>query len=170
MAHLLHSVGRILLLLALWLAGPAAHAQAPAKALRQVLRHDTAGLARVLARPETYRLQVLYTRIRRDAVGRPHFRHAAYRLRPRHYFYPASAVKLAAAALALQKLRALSAQVPSLSPDAPMPTGSAFAGQTRALRDSSSASGRPTLATYVRKALLVSDNDAYNRLYEFVGP
>ena len=149
--------------------GPAA-AQLLPNPLRQVLRHDTAGLGRVLANPEKYRLQILYTRIRRDAAGLPHFRSYSYRLRPRQYFYPASTVKLAAAALALQKLRALRAQTPGLTADSPMLTDSAFAGQSRVRRDTSSASGRPTLANYVRKALIVSDNDAFNRLYEFVGP
>ncbi|MBD2769523.1 serine hydrolase [Hymenobacter sp. BT664] len=138
--------------------------------LRQVLRHDTAGLSRVLAHPDAYRLQILYTRIRRDAAGTPHFRSYGYRLRPREYFYPASTVKLAGAALALEKLRALSSQTPGLTPESVMLTDSAFAGQTRVRRDTSSATGRPSVANYVRKSLLVSDNDAFNRLYEFVGP
>lgn len=144
--------------------------------LRQVLRHDTVGLARVLARPDFYRLQILYTRIQRDAAGQPHFRSFSYRVQPRQYFYPASTVKLAAAALALQKLRTLQTQTPDtigprpLTPDSPMLTDSVFAGQTRVRRDTSSASGRPTVGNYVRKALIVSDNDAFNRLYEFVGP
>jgi hypothetical protein len=138
--------------------------------LRQMLRHDTTGLSRVLARPAAYRLQILYTRIRRDAAGTPHFRSYGYRLRPREYFYPASTVKLAAAALALEKLRALGSQTPGLTPESVMLTDSAFAGQTRVRRDTSSATGRPSVANYVRKTLLVSDNDAFNRLYEFVGP
>ena len=161
---------RVVLLLGLLIgAGPVA-AQFLSNPLRQLLRRDTTGLVRVLARPAAYRLQILYTRIRRDAAGQPHFRSYRYRLQPRNYFYPASTVKLAAAALALQKLRALSAQTPGLTVDSPMLTDSAFVGQTRARRDTSSASGRPTLANYVRKALIVSDNDAFNRLYEFVGP
>jgi hypothetical protein len=138
--------------------------------LRQVLRHDTAGLGRVLARPDYYHLQISYIRIRRDAAGRPHFRTTGYRLRPREYFYPASTVKLATAALALQKLRDLRPQHPALTPDSPMLTDLAFAGQTPVRRDSSSASGRPTVGNYVRKSLIVSDNDAFNRLYELVGP
>ncbi|MFC7668100.1 serine hydrolase [Hymenobacter humi] len=158
-------------------AGPSS-AQWLANPLRRLLRADTAGMARVLARPGAYRLQILYTRIRRDVAGRPHFRSYRYRLRPREYFYPASAVKLAAAALALEKMRdinrlkleAFHGHTPPIGPDSPMLTDSAFAGQTRVLRDTSSASGRPSLANYVRKALLVSDNDAFNRLYEFVGP
>ncbi len=138
--------------------------------LRRVLRRDTAGLGRVLARPAAYRVQILYTRIRRDAAGAPHFRSYGYRLRPREYFYPASTVKLPTTALALARLRALGAQVPGLAFDSPMLTDSAFAGQTRVRRDTSAAGGRPTVANYVRKVLLVSDNDAFNRLYEFVGP
>ena len=161
---------RLLLLAGLWAGTGPLYAQFGASPLRQVLRHDSVGLSRVLAQADGYRLQILYTRIRRDAAGTPHFRRYGYRLRPRQYFYPASAVKLAAAVLALQKLRDLGRQIPGLTPDSPMLTDSAFAGQTRVFRDTSSASGRPTLANYVRKALLVSDNDAYNRLYELVGP
>ena len=160
----------VLLVAALLAGAPSAAAQGRGNLLRQVLRHDTAGLARVLARPGAYRLQILYTRIRRDAAGRPHFRSVGHHLRPRQYFYPASTVKLAGAALALQKLRDLSAQHPGLGPDAPMLTDSAFAGQSRVRRDPSSVGGRPTVGHYVRKALLVSDNDAFNRLYELVGP
>lgn len=160
----------LLLLGALALPAGPARAQFWPNPLRQVLRQDTAGLSRVLAQPATYRLQILYTRIRRDAAGRAHFRSYGYRVRPREYFYPASAVKLAGAALALEKLRVLQAQHPGLAPETVMLTDSAFAGQTRVRRDTSSASGRPSVANYVRKALLVSDNDAFNRLYEFVGP
>ena len=160
----------LLLLGALALPAGPARAQFWPNPLRQVLRQDTAGLSRVLEQPATYHLQILYTRIRRDAAGRAHFRSYGYRVRPREYFYPASAVKLAGAALALEKLRALQAQHPGLAPETVMLTDSAFAGQTRVRRDTSSASGRPSVANYVRKALLVSDNDAFNRLYEFVGP
>ena len=158
------------LLLLLFVSIRPAQAQGLGNPLRRLLRRDTTGLGRVLARPDFYHLQILYTRIRRDKAGRPHFRAFGYRLRPREYFYPASAVKLAGAALALEKLRALQTQVVSLSFDSPMLTDSAYAGQTNVRRDTSATSGRPSLAQYVRKALLVSDNDAYNRLYEFVGP
>ena len=132
---------------------------------------DTAGLGHVLARPAYYHLQISFVRVQRDARGRPHLGRAVlYRVHPRDYFYPASAVKLAAAALALEKTGRLQAAVPALSPDSPMRTDSAFAGQTRAGRDTSAATGRPNVGHYLRKALLVSDNDAYNRLYELVGP
>lgn len=153
-----------------WVGTGTVAAQGFGNPLRQLLHRDTAGLGRVLARPAAYHLQILYTRIRRDAAGAPHFRSFGYRLRPREYFYPASTVKLPTAALALARVRALGTQIPGLTADSPMLTDSAFAGQARVRRDTSAAGGRPTVANYVRKVLLVSDNDAFNRLYEFVGP
>ncbi|SHJ73263.1 Beta-lactamase enzyme family protein [Hymenobacter daecheongensis DSM 21074] len=137
--------------------------------LPRLLRADTARFGRVLRAPARYRLQILYTRIDRDAQNRPHFRTFRYRVRPRQYFYPASTVKLPAAVLALQKMRALRPQVPGLSLDSPLRIDSAFAGQTPVLRDTSSATGRASIGQYIRKVLLVSDNDGFNRLYEFMG-
>jgi beta-lactamase class A len=132
---------------------------------------DTIGLGRVLARPAYYHLQISLVRIRRDAQGLAYTeRPVRYRVRPRKYFYPASAVKLAAATLALEKLERLQANTPGLNPDSPMRTDSAFTGQMRAVRDTSAVSSRPSLGHYLRKMLIVSDNDAFNRLYEFVGP
>ena len=137
--------------------------------LRHLLRADTASFGRVLRAPDRYRVQILYTRINRDAQNRPHFRTYGYHVRPHEYFYPASTVKLPAAVLALQKLHQLRPQVPGLTPDSPLRIDSAFAGQTNVRRDTSAANGLPSLAQYIRKVLLVSDNDAFNRLYEFVG-
>ena len=144
-------------------------AQSGRNPLRQLLHADTARFGRVLANPAAYRVQILYTRINRDAQGRPHFRTFRYGVSRSQYFYPASTVKLPAAALALQKVRRMRLQVPGLTAAAPLRIDSAFAGQTRVTRDTSAASGRASLAHYIRKVLLVSDNDAYNRLYEFVG-
>ena len=50
-----------------------------------------------------------------------------------------------------------------------METDSSFKGQTAVKRDTSSANGAPSIAHYIKKIFLVSDNDAYNRLYEFDG-
>jgi hypothetical protein len=41
--------------------------------------------------------------------------------------------------------------------------------QKAALMDSTNISGLPTMANYVRQILMLSDNNAYNRLYEFCG-
>ncbi|MCC3157530.1 class A beta-lactamase-related serine hydrolase [Hymenobacter sp. 15J16-1T3B] len=145
-------------------APPAAQAQL-ANPLKQLLRRDTAAVMRqVLHNPAAYRLQIVYTQIQRDEQGRSSFKSFTYRLRPKEYFYPASTVKLPTVAAALQKLQRL-----HLEREMPLRIDSTFAGQTRVLLDSTAPGRRPTIGQYVRKILLVSDNDAFNRLYEFVG-
>ena len=46
---------------------------------------------------------------------------------------------------------------------------SSYSGQQPLYRDSTSETGYPSIAQFIRKAFLISDNDAYNRMYEFVG-
>ena len=71
------------------------------------------------------------------------------------------------AILALQKLNEL--KIAGLDRNTTMITGSDGNGQTEVMNDPSAADGRPTIAHYIKKILLVSDNDAFNRLYEFLG-
>jgi hypothetical protein len=121
----------------------------------------------VMQNPEKFRLQIVYTQIDRDNENQPSFKTFAYRLDPTEYFYPASTVKLPTVALALEKLNRLDR--PGLDIHTTMLTGSAADYQTEARADETSPTGLPNVANYVRKILLVSDNDAFNRLYEFVG-
>jgi hypothetical protein len=121
----------------------------------------------VLDNVEYHEIQVLYTRIDRDADNIPHFTSHPWRVDSGVYFYPASAVKLAGALLALEKLNRLG--VGGLDRDTPLEIGAAYPGQTAVEKDETSVSGRPSIGHYVKKIFLVSDNDAYNRTYEFVG-
>jgi hypothetical protein len=114
--------------------------------------------------PSKYHLQIIYTRIDRDAQNRPHFHDYAYRTDTSAYFYPASTVKLPAVALALEKLNDL-----HIDKDTPMLTDSLTGISPAAGTDSSAKNGLPSVAQYIKKILLVSDNDAFNRLYEFIG-
>jgi len=141
----------------------------------------------VLNHPTHNEVQILYTQIDRDENNVPHFKSYSYRLNANHYFYPASTVKLPTAIFALEKmneirLRSLVMQQrlltskeidqymkDGLNINSTMITDSAFAGQTKVTHDSSSKNGLPSIGNYIKKILLVSDNDAYNRLYEFVG-
>lgn len=121
----------------------------------------------ILHHPTHNEVQVLYTQIDRDENNLPHFRSYSYRLNAKRYFYPASTVKLPTAIFALEKLNEL--KVKGFTARAAMITDSGYAGQTKVSKDTSSASGMPSMENYIKKILLVSDNDAYNRLYEFVG-
>lgn len=138
----------------------------PPDPLASILRARPEWFAGVLARAAEHRLQILYTQIDRDAGNRPRFRSFSHGLTDA-YFYPASTVKLPAAVLALEKLNDLA--VPGLTRDTPLRIEAGTPAQTAVDRDPSKADGFPTIAHYVKKVFLVSDNDAFNRLYEFLG-
>ncbi|SDG46227.1 Beta-lactamase enzyme family protein [Mucilaginibacter gossypii] len=143
-------------------------AQQPDTVFLKGLLHEHPELfSGILNHPTQNEVQILYTRIDRDRNNIPHFTSYSYRVNAHHYFYPASTVKLPAAIFALEKLNELKVQ--GLNPKSVMITDSSFAGQTKVRVDTSSATGLPSIENYIKKILLVSDNDAYNRLYEFVG-
>ncbi|WP_233789442.1 serine hydrolase [Sphingobacterium sp. HMA12] len=121
----------------------------------------------VLNHPTKNEIQILYTQIDRDQSNIPHFRSYSYRLNPNWYFYPASTVKLPTAILALEKINDL--HINGLTRDTPLRIDSAFEKQTKVYVDESAANGLPSIAQYVKKILLTSDNDAQNRLFEFIG-
>ena len=135
-------------------------------AIRAILDAHPEWFREVVGNADRHRLQILYTQIDRDADNLPVFRSHAFGLTD-EYFYPASAVKLPAAILALEKLNDLA--VPGLTRDTPLRIEVGASGQTAVTVDPTRADGGPSIAHYVKKVFLVSDNDAYNRLYEFVG-
>ena len=121
----------------------------------------------VLRSNDQYHVQIIYTTIDRKANNQPVFTNYFYNLNPGQYFYPASTVKMPTAALALQMLN--EHKVPGLDRNTTMITDAAYPGQTPVYNDPSTPDGRPTIAQYIRKIFLVSDNDAFNRLYEYLG-
>lgn len=124
-------------------------------------------LRNVLRESDSLRIQIIYTRIDREKDNTPRFTRYFYHVTPGRYFYPASTVKMPVALLALQRLNEL--KVFGLDEFSTMITESSFSGQTPVYNDPAYADGRPSIAGYVRKIFLVSDNDAFNRLYEFLG-
>ncbi len=133
--------------------------------LRQILTAHSDVCRRVVENAETHRLQVLLgeieevdgeLRLRRSALGST-----------ADYFYPASSVKTCAAVAALLELNRLNAALgTSYGVDSRLTIGRLFEGDEVHGRGS----GEPiTFGHEIRKLFLVSDNVAYNRLYEFVG-
>ena len=135
--------------------------------LERMLKKQPDRFSKILKSRDKYELQILYTKIDRDKKGQPQFTTYRYGVDANRYFYPASTIKLAVAALALEKLNNL--HVNGLDKYTPMMTLAGRSSQTEAFRDTTSENGLPSIAHYIRKLLLASDNDAYNRLYEFLG-
>ncbi|HEX7845005.1 MAG TPA: serine hydrolase, partial [Chitinophagaceae bacterium] len=123
-------------------------------------------LASVLKNKDSFGIQVIYTQIDRTKKNKAKLTDHHFNLSDT-YFYPASTVKLPVAILALQKLNEL--KIAGLDKNSTMITEAAGDGQTEVWNDPSAADGRPTIEHYIKKILLVSDNDAFNRLYEFLG-
>jgi hypothetical protein len=121
----------------------------------------------VLLPDNPHSIQIIYTQIDRDSLNQPHFKSFYYNRSPGTYFYPASTVKMPVAFLALQKLNELNTA--GLDRNTTMITRAADKSQTAVYNDPTTADGRPTIGHYIKKIFLVSDNDAYNRLYEFLG-
>ncbi len=121
----------------------------------------------VINQPSQYELQILYTQIDRDSANNPLFTSHYYGIDSNTYFYPASTVKMPIALLALEKINELG--IEGLDKYTPLRIDSAYDGQTRVEYDSTAENLRPSVAQYIRKIFVVSDNDAYNRLYEFLG-
>lgn len=122
---------------------------------------------KVLHDPEIYRLQIIYTEINRSKHNKPSFKNYYFHYDPDFYFNPASTVKLPLAFLSLEKINEL--HVYGVTKYTGMQFDSSFDKQVKLYRDTSSPNFLPSIAHFIRKAFLVSDNDAYNRMYEFVG-
>ena len=139
-------------------------AQKPANILEKLLLSHPDKFKKLTDNPEKYRLQILYTQIDRDAKNKPTLTTYSYRSDSTEYFYPASTVKLAASVLALEKLNAL-----KIDKSTTLHTLKNRPSQLEIKTDSTAKTGLPSVEHYIKKILLVSDNEAYNRLYEFLG-
>lgn len=136
--------------------------------LKELLRyHASPLLEKVLSMPDSFHYQFIYTRIDRDANNQPHFTNYYLHTDSTQYFNPASMVKLPVACMAMEKLRDL--HIKGLDLNTPMLTDSAMPGQSHVYTDSTAANGLPSVGQYVKRIFLISDNNAYNRLYEWVG-
>ncbi|HEY4877378.1 MAG TPA: serine hydrolase [Puia sp.] len=122
---------------------------------------------KILQNKDSLKIQIIYTQIDRDTHDNPSFKNYYFNVDSTKYFYPASTVKLPVALLALQKLNEL--RLPELDKKSTLITENDYNGQTAVYNDPTTSDGKPSVANYVKKIFLVSDNDAFNRLYEFLG-
>ncbi len=122
----------------------------------------------VLQQKDSFRVQIIYTQIDRDKKNRPSFHNYYFNVDTNLYFNPASTVKLPLALLALEKLNRINRK--GVNKYTSLQVDSNYAWQAPMLLDNTSENGYPSIAHYIKKAFIVSDNDAYNRLYQFIGP
>ena len=124
-------------------------------------------LQQVIATPDSFRVQIIYTQIDRNRKNQPTLTNYAFNLDSNLYFNPASTVKLPLALLALEKLNDMN--LAGVDKYSPLLIDSSQPWQQPYHADSSARNGYPSIAQFIRRAMLISENDPYNRLYQFVG-
>ncbi|MDP2037038.1 MAG: serine hydrolase [Ignavibacteria bacterium] len=160
-------MGKVISFVCLFLIFLTAEQFAQNNLVEKLLKDNPDKFGEVLSNIDSFEVQIIYTQINRNKNNFPSFKTFRYRVNPKDYFYAASTVKLPTALMALEKLNNL--KIKGLDKYTPLRIDSVRTPQTSVIADTSSESGLPTIANYIKKIFLVSDNDAYCRLYEFVG-
>jgi hypothetical protein len=135
--------------------------------LENLMKTDPKNFETIFQNKDSLEIQIIYTQITRDENNVPLFKQFRFNVDSLRYFYPASTVKLPLCILALDKINSLNVQ--GLDKYTTMLHDSVYSGQLSVLNDTTSQTGMPSVAHYIKKILVTSDNDAYNRLYEFLG-
>ncbi|WP_299185406.1 serine hydrolase [uncultured Aquimarina sp.] len=123
--------------------------------LEKILNSDIPQIVNVSKNIEKYEVQILYSQINRNKKGQTTFTDYEFNVSDSMYFYPASSVKFPIAVLALEKLNELQKN------NIPISKETSFITE----QDSSYSS----VEKEITKIFSVSDNQAYNRLFEFLG-
>lgn len=132
--------------------------------IEDILKNREDLFGEVLKNLEKHEIQILYTQINRDENNNPLFKSFRYNVDKDKYFYPASSVKLSACVLALEKLNNL-----NIDSKASLTIQKGRDSQSAVRVDYSSPSKKPNIENYIKKVLIASDNDGFDRLYEFLG-
>ena len=136
--------------------------------LDKVLNKNIYELQKVLKNKEKHDLQILLNEIKRDDSGKAVFKEDAFQLDEGRYFYPASTAKLPIAILSLQKINELRSNGLQISGDTPFFITDKN-GEILVKRDSTHSQGILTINHLIKKIFLVSDDNAYNYLFDFLG-
>lgn len=99
---------------------------------------------------EHHQIQILYTRVKKNEKGPVHFDSYQFQVDSSHYFYPASSVKIIAAALALEAL-----EEQALSHE----TAYQLVGEKQ----------QQSFSKDIQEIFAISSNETYNRLFDFLG-
>jgi len=118
--------------------------------------------------PKKFRLQIILTQVQTSEGGKKSFNTQTFNLNDSLYFYPASIVKLPVSIFCLERLH--TENMNGVTRSTRLIIDSIGGCQKKMYWDPLTNDSTASIAEYIEKALVVSDNVAYNRLYEFAGP
>ncbi len=124
-------------------------------------------LREVASQPNKFKPQIILTQVNTNQFGERTFNTSYYRADDTAYFYPASVVKLPASIFAMEKIEMLKAL--NIDIHTRVAYDNSHSCQTPLVHDAYTNDSIPSIAEFIEKALVVSDNPSYSRLYEFVG-
>ncbi|MBL6612163.1 MAG: serine hydrolase [Flavobacteriaceae bacterium] len=136
--------------------------------LEQALTDAELEVKKVLYFADEHEIQIRYTQIKRGENNLPEFSSYSLFEDSEAYFYPASTAKLPIAALALQRIRELQAEGININSNTPFHIRDRY-NHPIALKDSTALNENLSVAHLIKKIFLVSDNDSYNFLFDFLG-
>ncbi len=136
--------------------------------LDAIMSSDLSLIKQVADNIEKHEVQIIYTSIDRQESGIKLKRHT-FNLDTTTYFYPASTVKMPVAFLALERIAELKKEGFDIDIHTPMFFDSIRAPQSVMRYDSCSPHSLPSVSSLAKQIFAISDNNAYNRLYEFLG-
>ena len=135
-------------------------------ALLEIMKQHPAQFDSVLAHKDRYRLQIVYTRIERDNKNQPHVTTWCMDT-GKYFYYPASMIKLLEIPLAMEKINLIKKKLGVTIYDSLVVSGDPC-GDVAELNYHK----RPNFSTpaqMIKEMLLVSNNHAFNPLYDFLG-
>ena len=136
--------------------------------LEQALTDAELEVKKVLYFADEHEIQIRYTQIKRGENNLPEFSSYSLFEDSEAYFYPASTAKLPIAALALQRIRELQAEGININSNTPFHIRDRY-NHPIALKDSTALNENLSVAHLIKKIFLVSDNNSYNFLFDFLG-
>ncbi len=116
-----------------------------------------------------HEVQILYSSIKRDSLGKASFNEFSYNLDNNYYYYPASTIKLPIAILAIQKINFLKDKGIPISLDTPFIVLDPKTDLNIINKHITNSKGFLSIADCIKKIFLYSDNDCYNYLFDFLG-
>lgn len=137
--------------------------------ISEVIENSSDSLLKVIwSQRKDFNVQVNFTQIiNKDSVV-PKFQTFSYPQGTPPYFYPASTVKLPIAILALEKLSVLQSEGIAIDHKTLFKTYD-NSMQVLSAVDKTHSKGWLTIGHLIKKIFLVSDNEAFNYLYDFLG-
>ena len=136
--------------------------------LENIMEGDEGFIKQVTDNIEKHEVQIIYTSIDRQG-GVIKLKRHTYNLDTTTYFYPASTVKMPVAFLAFERIAELQNEGVNVDIHTPMVFDSIRSPQSVMRYDSCSPHALPSVSSMAEQIFAISDNNAYNRLYEFLG-